>query len=83
MTTKKQLILFIGDYVKLRENFYGPDSQWLKVIDVEPYDICLLSNGKYNSIRVCASYQYIADAKSEMEWEREQDIKFLEEKGAM
>ena len=55
-----QLILFIGDYVQLHNNFYGDDSEWLKVTDIEPYDICLLSNGA----RVCASPEYIADAKS-------------------
>jgi len=61
---KKQLILFIGDYVQLHKNFYGENSQWLEIIDIEPYDICLLSNG----IRVCASIEYISIAKSAIEY---------------
>ena len=61
---QKQLILFIGDYVRLHDNFYGHDSDWLNITDIEPYDICVLSNGA----RVCASVEYIADALSPVEY---------------
>ncbi len=60
----KQLILFIGDYVRLHNNFYGDDSEWLNITDIEPYDICVLSNGA----RVCASVEYIAEALSPVEY---------------
>ena len=60
----KQLILFIGDYVRLHDNFYGDDSEWLNITDIEPYDICVLSNGA----RVCASAEYIAEALSPVEY---------------
>ena len=63
---EKQLILFIGDYVQLHQNFYGENSQWLEIVDIEPYDICLLSNG----IRVCASSEYISSAKSPIEYKK-------------
>ena len=59
-----QLILYIGDYVRLHNNFYGHDSDWLNITDIEPYDICVLSNGA----RVCASVEYIADALSPVEY---------------
>ena len=45
------LILFVGDYVQLHNNFYGHNPEWLRITEIEPYDICLLSNGA----RVCAS----------------------------
>ena len=60
----KQLILFIGDYVRLHDNFYGDDAEWLNITDIEPYDICVLSNGA----RVCASAEYIADVLSPIEY---------------
>lgn len=59
-----QLILFIGDYVQLHNNFYGEDSEWLRIEDIEPYDLCVLSNGA----RVCASVEYIASVKSPIEY---------------
>lgn len=59
-----QLILFIGDYVRLHDNFYGDDAEWLNICDIEPYDICVLSNGA----RVCASTEYIAGALSPIEY---------------
>lgn len=59
-----QLILYIGDYVRLHNNFYGHDSDWLNITDVEPYDICVLSNGA----RVCASVEYIAGVLSPVEY---------------
>ena len=49
------MILFIGDFVRLHD-----EQEWLAVTDIEPYDICVLQNG----IRVCASEEYIAEAKS-------------------
>jgi hypothetical protein len=49
------MILFIGDFVRLHD-----EEEWLAVTDIEPYDICVLQNG----IRVCASEEYIAEAKS-------------------
>ena len=51
------MILFIGDFVRLHD-----EQEWLAVTDIEPYDICVLQNG----IRVCASEEYIAEAKSSM-----------------
>ena len=53
------MILFIGDFVRLHD-----EQEWLAVTDIEPYDICVLQNG----IRVCASEEYIADAKSSNEY---------------
>lgn len=54
------MILFIGDYIRLKNNFYGSDLAWLRVDDIEPYDICVLSNGA----RVCAAEQYISGIKT-------------------
>ncbi len=62
-----QLILFIGDYVQLHHNFYGDDSEWLSITDIEPYDICVLSNGA----RVCASTEYIASVLSAVEYKEQ------------
>jgi len=59
-----KLILFIGDYVQLHNNFYGEDSEWLSITEIEPYDICVLSNGT----RVCASTEYIANVLSPIEY---------------
>ena len=53
------MILFIGDFVRLHES-----KQWLEVTDIEPHDICVLQNGD----RVCASAEYIAEAKSKIEY---------------
>ena len=53
------MILFIGDFVRLHD-----EEEWLAVTDIEPYDICVLQNG----IRVCASDEYIAEAKSSNEF---------------
>mgnify|MGYP003661967562 CR=1 FL=1 len=52
------MILFVGDYIQLH------DSDWLQVIGIEPYDICLLSNGA----RVCASAEYIGAVLSENQY---------------
>ena len=60
----KTMILFVGDYIQLHDNFYGSDSDWLQVIGIEPYDICLLSNGA----RVCASAEYIGAVLSESQY---------------
>jgi len=60
----KTMILFMGDYVQLHDNFYGNDSDWLQIIGIEPYDICLLSNGA----RVCASSEYIKAVLSENQY---------------
>ena len=59
-----QLILFIGDYIQLHNNFLGDDSEWLQIIDIEPYDLCLLSNGA----RVCASVEYVKAVLSESQY---------------
>jgi hypothetical protein len=53
------VIVFIGDFVRLNDT-----DNWLEVTDIEPYDICVLQNG----IRVCASDEYIAEAKSSNEF---------------
>ena len=58
------MILFVGDYIQLHHNFYGEDSDWLQVIGIEPYDICLLSNGA----RVCASREYIKAVLTENQY---------------
>jgi len=60
----KPMILFVGDYIQLHQNFYGQDSDWLQVIGIEPYDICLLSNGA----RVCASREYIKAVLTENQY---------------
>ena len=62
-----QLMLFIGDYIQLRHNFYGDDSEWFWIIEIEPYDICVLSNGA----RVCASTEYIASVLSAVEYKEQ------------
>ena len=54
-----QMILFIGDFVRLHES-----KHWLEVTDIEPYDICVLQNND----RVCASVEYIAEAKSNSQY---------------
>jgi hypothetical protein len=61
------LILFVGDYVQLNHNFYGDDSEWLRITEISPYDVCHLSNGAI----VCASTHYIAAIMSAIEY-REQ-----------
>ncbi len=61
----KLLILFVGDYIQLHNNFYGSDSDWLQVTGIEPYDICLLSNGA----RVCASREYIKAFDIILKWQ--------------
>ena len=53
------MILFIGDFVRLHES-----KQWLEVTDIEPHDICVLQDGD----RVCAAAEYIAEAKSKIEY---------------
>jgi len=58
------LILFVGDYVQLHHNLYGDDSEWYWIIEIEPYDICVLSNGA----RVCASTEYIANVLTPIEY---------------
>ena len=65
-----QLMLFIGDYVQLHSNFLGDDADWLQVIDVEPYDLCLLSNGS----RVCASSEYIKATLSECQYKEKYNV---------
>ena len=53
------MILFIGDFVRLHES-----KHWLEVTDIEPYDICVLQNND----RVCASSEYISEAKSKSQY---------------
>ena len=65
-----QLMLFVGDYVQLHDNFLGNDSEWLQVIDIEPYDLCLLSNGS----RVCASSEYIKAALSKGQYKEKHNV---------
>lgn len=59
-----KLILFIGDYIQLHNNFLGDDADWLKVVGIEPYDICVLSDGS----RVCASFEYVKSVLSESQY---------------
>ncbi len=59
-----QLILFVGDYIQLHNIFFGSPSDWLKVVGIEPYDICVLSDGS----RVCASSKYVKSVLSESEY---------------
>jgi hypothetical protein len=61
------LILFVGDYVQLHHNFYGHNQEWLRITEIEPYDICVLSNGA----RVCASTEYIANVMSAIEYKEQ------------
>lgn len=57
------MIIFEGDFVQLHNNFGGGQYAWLQVVTIEPYDICILSNGAM----VCASDQYISAVKSAFE----------------
>ena len=59
-----RLILFVGDYIQLHNNFFGSASDWLKVVGIEPYDICVLSDGS----RVCASFEYVKSVLSESQY---------------
>lgn len=62
---KPQLILFVGDYIQLHDNFFtGDNAEWFQVVGIEPYDICVLSNG----CRVCASFEYVKSALSQSEY---------------
>ena len=58
------MIIFEGDFIQLHDNFDGYNDAWLQVITVEPYDICILSNGAM----VCASDHYISAVKSANEF---------------
>ena len=58
------MIIFKGDFIKLKNNLHGNNDDWLEVEDVEVYDILLLSNGA----RVAALDLYIADVKSANEY---------------
>ena len=68
-----QLILFEGDYVCLHHNFYGDNTDWLKIKTIEPYDICVLSNGA----RVCASPEYISNVKSPIEYQEDNHVEVV------
>jgi len=68
--SNQKLILFVGDYVQLHDNFLGNDSEWVQVIDIEPYDICVLSNGA----RVCASSEYIKQALSDGQYKEKHNV---------
>ena len=57
------MIIFEGDFVQLHDNFDGHNDAWLRVVTIEPYDLCVLSNG----VRVCASDHYISAVKSASE----------------
>jgi hypothetical protein len=54
------MIIFEGDFVQLHDNFDGYNDTWLQVVTIEPYDICVLSNGRF----VCASDYYISAVKA-------------------
>ena len=54
------MIIFEGDFVQLVLNFHGNDDEWLHVVECEPYDIALLSNGA----RVPATDAYIKKVRS-------------------
>jgi hypothetical protein len=47
------MIIFEGDFVKL----HMVPAQLFKVVEILPFDICVLDNG----FHVCASPEYIAD----------------------
>ena len=68
--SNQKLMLFVGDYVQLHDNFLGNDSEWLQVIEIEPYDICVLSNGAH----VCASSEYVKAALSECQYKKQEEI---------
>ena len=68
--SNQKLMLFVGDYVQLHDNFLGNDSEWLQVIEIEPYDICVLSNGA----RVCASSEYIKETLSEGQYKEKHNV---------
>ena len=57
------MIIFEGDFVQLVQNFHGNDDEWLHVVECEPYDIALLSNGA----RVPATDAYIKKVRSSKE----------------
>tara|TARA_R110000803_G_scaffold59941_1_gene119014 strand:- start:223 stop:465 length:243 start_codon:yes stop_codon:yes gene_type:complete len=59
----RNMIIFEGDFVRLWHNFNGSNYAWLRVVRIEPYDLCVLSNGA----TVCASDQYISEVKSAFE----------------
>jgi hypothetical protein len=54
------MIIFEGDFIQLWNNFNGSNDAWLRVVRIEPYDICVLSDGSM----VCASDEYISAVKS-------------------
>jgi|TARA_R110001592_G_scaffold28662_4_gene104882 hypothetical protein len=60
------MIIFKGDYIQLKYNFYGDNNEWFRVADIEVYDILVLSNGA----RVCASKDYLSDVKSHDEYNK-------------
>ena len=55
-----RIIVFVGDYVRLVNNYYGAPSKFYRVDDIRTYDVLLLENGVYVPARV----DYIAELLS-------------------
>lgn len=60
-----RIILFVGDYVRLINNYYGADSKFYRVDSILTYDVLLLENGVYVPARV----DYIAELLSAKQYE--------------
>ena len=60
-----RIILFVGDYVRLINNYYGADSKFYRVDSILTYDVLLLENGVYVPARV----DYIAEILSAKQYE--------------
>ena len=60
-----RIILFVGDYIRLINNYYGADSKFYRVDSILTYDVLLLENGVYVPARV----DYIAEVLSAKQYE--------------
>lgn len=60
-----RIIVFVGDYVRLVNNYYGAPSKFYRVDDIRTYDVLLLENGVYVPARV----DYIAEVLSAKQYE--------------
>lgn len=60
-----RIVLFVGDYVRLINNYYGADSKFYRVDSILTYDVLLLENGVYVPARV----DYIAEVLSAKQYE--------------
>ena len=61
-----RLIVYIGDYVRLKQNYYGASSRFYRVKSVLTYDVLLLEN----EVHVPARVDYLAEVLSENEYKR-------------